>query len=115
MKKIIFNMLFLFGITTAVSAQAYDPVPMAVTPANQAQNNAWYYTSQNANSAEIYRSYWVWDKASVGWVKRVELVTPATYMPAINVDPRYKILNKNDEVCMNNTCMINTQTKPGGQ
>ena len=113
MKKLILNMLLLFGITATVTAQAYDPVPMAITPANQAQNNAWYVASQNAYSTEIYKSYWVWDKTSVSWVKRVELVVPA---PVITIpDPRYKIPSKGDDVCKSDGCLIKDQTRPGGQ
>lgn len=98
-----------------MAAQAYDPIPMAVTPANQRQNNAWYYASQNAYSTEIYRSYWGWDKTSVSWVKRVELVTLPPYTPAINADPRYEITYKGDNVCKNDDCLIKNKRKPGGQ
>jgi len=111
MKKLIINMLLLFGITITAAAQAYDPVPMAVTPANQAQNNAWYYASQNDYATEMFRSYWAWDKTSSTWVKRVELIAPP---PVTKPDPRYKIIPKGDDVCMSN-CLINSTPKPGGQ
>jgi hypothetical protein len=115
MKKMIINMLFLFGISAAVSAQAYDPVPMAVTPANQPQNNAWYNASQNANSTDIYRTYWTWDKTSLTWVMRVEVLVPAKYVPSINADPRYKLVFKGDDVCTNDACLRDAKTRTGGQ
>jgi hypothetical protein len=106
MKKLILNILFLFGITTLASAQAYDAVPMAVTPANQPENNAYYRSFQNAYASEVYKSYWAWDKASLAWVKRVELVVPAPYLPAINTDPRYKLPVNGAEICMADVCRV---------
>jgi hypothetical protein len=110
MKKLILNMLLLFGITVTVAAQAYDPIPMAVTPANQVQNSAWYQASQNAYASEVYTSYWAWDKTSSTWVKRVELVVPATHTPDIIVDPRYKINYNGGDVCKSDACLIKTKT-----
>ncbi len=116
MKKLILNMLLLFGITVTVAAQAYDAVPMAHTPANQIENNKLLFNpSQNVYATEIYRSYWVWDKTSVSWVKRVEVMTPALNTPAINADPLYKIPNQGYDVCYGDACLIKTKTKPGGQ
>ena len=106
-------MLLLFGITVTVAAQAYDPVPMAHTPVNQPENNPYYRAIQNTGYNEMYRSYWVWDKASVTWVKRVEPLVPIQYAPVLNPDPRYKINNNGNDVCKNNACVIRTQ--PGGQ
>lgn len=115
MKKIILNVLFVFGITAFASAQAYDAVPMAVTPANMPQNNAFYNAAQNAYANEVYKSYWVWDNSSVSWVKRVELVTPAPVAPAAKPIPLFNLPYYGNDVCLNNTCSIKTKVQTAGQ
>jgi hypothetical protein len=115
MKKIIVNLLVVFGVTAAASAQAYDALPMAVTPANQPENNAFFRSAQTAYSNEVYKSYWVWDTRSVGWVKRVELVVPAPFIPAVNTDPRYKLPVNGNDMCRSEVCMNNMQRQPGKQ
>lgn len=109
-------MLLLFGIVVTVAAQAYDPVPMAHTPATQPENNALLYNpSQNVYATEMYRSYWIWDKASFTWVKRVELVAPAPLPPVTNANTRYNIPYNGNDIGRINAGAVKTKTKPGGQ
>jgi hypothetical protein len=115
MKKLILNMLLLFGITVTLAAQAYDPVPMAVTPSTQPENNTLLYNPQYGYATEMYRSYWVWDKASFTWVKRVELVAPAPLPPVTNSYAPYTIPYNGTDVGKANTGAVKNKTKPGGQ
>jgi hypothetical protein len=112
MKKIILNMLLLCGITVAAGAQAYDANPMANTPANQLENNAYYNNLVNNSYNEMYRSYWVWDKASFTWVKRVEPLLPPP--PAVNNRRSYIIIGESNEV-VRTTGTVTSGTKPKGQ
>jgi len=82
MKKLIFNILLLFGITATVAAQAIDPLPMAATPATQLENNTMLFNpAVNPYCTELVRSHWVWDKTSASWVQRVEQVVPCPRVP----------------------------------
>jgi hypothetical protein len=114
MKKLIFNMLLLFGITVTVAAQAIDPVPMANTPATQLENNALLYNSPiNPYCTELYKSNWVWDKTSVSWVQRVELVAPCPPVP--NAITPNKVPYENNNAGNVNSGTLITKPKPGGQ
>ncbi|MEP7238803.1 MAG: hypothetical protein ABI685_13085 [Ferruginibacter sp.] len=112
MKTFILNMLLLLGITVTAAAQAYDPVPMANTPSTQPENNNLLFNpSQNVYYTEMYRSYWVWDRTSSTWVKRVELVAP--YPPVTNTATRYNQTYESNAGRNNAGTII--ITKPGGQ
>jgi len=112
MKKIIFNMLLLFVITASAVAQSVDPVPMANTPANQPENNAYFNAIQNPFYTEMYKSYWVWDKASATWVKLIELVGAPP--PIINTGV-YRGIDNSNNTNNNNAGTVKPRTKPGGQ
>lgn len=115
MKKLIINMLLLFGITVAAVAQAYDANPMAHTPVNQPENNGYLNNlSQNGYYNEMYRSYWVWDVRSSSWIKRVELVAPAPYAPATNTGTPYQATNPNNNVLNRNAVTSKATAKRGG-
>lgn len=90
MKKSFFSLLLLLIITTGANAQT-DPVPMANTPSTQLENNTMFFNPvQNPYYTEMYRSYWVWDVATLSWVKRVEVVAPITPGTNKNTDTRYQ-------------------------
>jgi hypothetical protein len=103
MKKLFFSLLVLFAITANVNAQVTnEPNPMAQTPANQPENNAyWYYPQQNVYYNDVAKSYWYWDKTSSTWMKAVELATP--YTPVTDTDTRYKITYDGNDIWKDNT------------